>query len=123
MKRFLRVGFAHYIDEHNCRDYGIDVNCYRVSTALMGMSAKALALGCITSQGEWSGGILYFTMYLHFDVSLFPSDWTANDFALSFDFEPCDPIEDGDPQTKSYRIVSELPKGCIVGGIDYPQAA
>lgn len=121
MSKFLRVGYAHYIDEENCQFYGI--KNLSVATALMGMSAKSLELGCTTSQGEWYDRVLYFTLYLHFDVTHFPSNWKANDFALSFNFGPCDPISDGDPVTKSFKIVDTLPEGCILGEIESPQPA
>lgn len=113
---YLRVGYAHYIDEDNCHEYGI--GSFSKRAAIDGMRDRAQELGCTTSQGEWCDGTWYYTLYLHFDVSSYPSDWSANDFLLAFDFAPCNPIEDSDTQIKSAKIVYELPCGCELGGLD-----
>lgn len=119
--KYLRIGYAHYIDENNCHEYGI--GSFNRRAAIDGMKDKAAELGCTTSQGEWYDGIFYYTLYLHFDISSYPSDWSGNDFLLSFNFRPCDPIEDGDPQIKSAKIVFELPCGCELGELDSHQTA
>jgi hypothetical protein len=118
MQRYLRVGYAHYINEDNAVEYGI-ADEFSKKTAIAGMQARAKALGATTNKSpEWHGDMLFFTLYLHFDVTSYPKDWSASDFAQAYDFGTCNPIHDDDTQIKSVKIVKELPAGCKLGDMD-----